>query len=412
MKKLYSLIILFLLLNSILVFTNACKSKNIKSDIKVASESFATEDITKNDLKLEDIREVPIEATSKKKEPSFFLFLFNRKEYQKQKDLLKVVKTKKESEITKTIKEEETNKVIEKQKIDILTKNNISSKSFIKKEIEDNYEIIEQENKQKENNIEELIINDDIKSEMSNNKNIEYIEKVFKNQADKLNIRTLIKDANNKEYEKIYNDIVNGKYKNTINEFINNHEGIFNDFKIEFSKQKYKNFNNSIGKKWEDHKYDKLKQELKKIGKKYEKETEEIKTNFIKLNLKTLLLNLNDGKYKNLINEVKEHILKDEYIDLREEFLNEIVDGEYTDTVYDLIYNFFDITYKYKINEINNNEKLEETNKNTNIIEEEKEEVNEKKISIIPIFSGILVLIIALIAFLILIKRKGENNNE
>lgn len=406
MKK-QNISFLIILLFCGILFLNGCKTK-------VASEKLATESII--ETKTTDfIREVStVSKETEKKKPSFWLFLFNRKEYNKQLN-------EQESSIIESKAIE--NKVVEKQIIVVAeeTKNKkvVATKSTIsnaKLSIDDKFinnkkvstlsNIDKTTNKNIKETFNEVNETETIVSD-EESENIEYIEKVFKKTKDKLNINILIKDANDRNYNKIYEDLIDGKYENTINNFIDNYEGIFNDIKVELNKAKYKDFNKSLANKLKDSKYDKIKSDIEKAIKKYNKETKEVESLIKRLNFKTLILNLNKGKYKLLVNEIKKVIFDSKYDSLREDFINEFVEGKYTEITYDFIYNLLDIIYKYKIDIV------EETVETTTVdeIEEtinEVDEVKENKIPIIPITGFIIILIIILITTYIIINRKRE----
>ena len=417
MKRHNISLIMILLLSGILIITGC------KNNTKVASEKLATESII--ETKTTDfIREVPTASKeTEKKKPSFLLFLFNRKEYNKQLNE-EGSTTAKSKAIENTVVEKQTIVVAEETKKSnkAKTKNNkkvVATKSTIsnaKLSIDDKFinnkkastlsNIDKPTNKNIKETFNEVNETETIVSD-EESENIEYIEKVFKKTKDKLNINILIKDANDRNYNKIYEDLIDGKYENTINNFIDNYEGIFNDIKVELNKTEYKDFNKSLANKIKDSKYDKIKSDIEKAIKKYNKETKEVESLIKRLNFKTLILNLNKGKYKSLVNEIKKVIFNSKYDGIREDFINEFVEGEYTEITYDFIYNLLDITYKYKIDIV---EETVETTKEI-VVEEtinEVDEVKENKIPIIPITGFIIILIIILITTYIIINRKRE----
>lgn len=392
MKRHNMSLITILLLSGILII-NGCKN-----NIKVASEKLATESII--ETKATDfIREVPTASKeNEKKKPSFLLFLFNRKEYNRQLNELEstIVESK---NIENTVVEKQTIVVAEETKKSNIAKTKNNKRVVATKSTLSNTKL----------SIDDKFINNKMASTLSNeeSENIEYIDKVFKKTKDKLNINILIKDTNDRNYNKIYEDLIDGKYENTINNFIDNYEGIFNDIKVELNKAKYKDFNKSLANKLKDSKYDKIKSDIEKSLKKYNKETKEVESLIKRLNFKTLILNLNKGKYKSLVNEIKKVIFDNKYDSIREDFINEFVEGEYTEITYDFIYNLLDITYKYKIDIV---EETVETTKEI-VVEEtinEVDEVKENKIPIIPIAGVIIIFIIILITTYIIINRKRE----
>ena len=417
MKRHNISLITILLLSGILIITGC------KNNTKVASEKLATESII--ETKTTDfIREVPTASKeTEKKKPSFLLFLFNRKEYNRQ--LNEEESTIVESNIIedKVVKKQTIVVAEETKKSNIAkTKNNkrvVATKSTIsnaKLSVDDKFinnkkastlsNIDKPTNKNIKETFNEVNETETIVSD-EESENIEYIEKVFKKTKDKLNINILIKDANDRNYNKIYEDLIDGKYENTINNFIDNYEGIFNDIKVELNKAKYKDFNKSLANKLKDSKYDKIKSDIEKAIKKYNKETKEVESLIKRLNFKTLILNLNKGKYKSLVNEIKKVVFDSKYDSIREDFINEFVEGEYTEITYDFIYNLLDITYKYKIDIV---EETVEATKEI-VVEEtinEVDEVKENKIPIIPIAGFIIIFIIILITTYIIINRKRE----
>lgn len=417
MKRYNILLITILLLSGILII-NGCKNNT-----KVASEKLATESIIETQT-AGFIREVPTASKeTEKKKPSFWLFLFNRKEYNKQlneekstiveskaienivveKQTIVVAEETKKSNITKT---KNNKRVIATQSTISNAKLSIDDKFINNKKVSTLSNIDRPTNKNIEETFNEVNETETIVSD-EESENIEYIEKVFKKTKDKLNINIFIKDANDRNYNKIYEDLIDGKYENTINNFIDNYEGIFNDIKVELNKTKYKDFNKSLANKLKDSKYDKIKSDIEKSLKKYNKETKEVESLIKRLNLKTLILNLNKGKYKSLVNEIKKVIFDNKYDSIKEDFINEFVEGEYAEITYDFIYNLLDITYKYKIDIV---EETVETTKEI-VVEEtinEVDEVKENKIPIIPIAGFIIIFIIILITTYIIINRKRE----
>ena len=405
MKKLNISLIIVLLISGILLIYG-CKNRTEIRQNNVATKSLIE---TKS---INYIREVPINKEEKKK-PSIFLFLFNRKEYYKQLNA--------DNDIKETDLREKTNKnknieiIATKSTISYINKTNniknivatiskineteketsiINEKEF---EITKNKETIEATTINKENYETIEIIEEE-------NNNIEYIDKVFTIKKDNLNIKVLIKDLNDRNYNKVYEDFLAGKYENTIKNFINNYDGIFNDIKVEINKDKYKEFNKNIVKELNDIKYNKIKKEIEKALNKHKSETKEIE-NFIKrLNFKTLLINLNKGKYITIINEIKEVLFNNEYNNIRENLINEFIDGEYTEITYDFVYNLLEITYKYKIDVI------EETKEIETIEEIIEEVVNEKEkgLPIIPIAIFLIIAIIGLIIAYIKMNKRSE----
>ena len=410
--KRHNISLIMILLLSVILIMIGCKNNT-----KVASEKLATESII--ETKTTDfIREVPTSSKeTEKKKPSFWLFLFNRKEYNKQlneqessivedKDIENTVVEKQTIVVAEETKKSNIAKTKNNKKV-VATKSTISNAKFINNKKASTLSNIDKPtNKNIEETFNEVNKTETIVSD-EESENIEYIEKVFKKTKDKLNINILIKDANDRNYNKIYEDLIDGKYENTINNFIDNYEGIFNDIKVELNKAKYKDFNKSLANKLKDSKYDKIKSDIEKAIKKYNKETKEVENLIKRLNFKTLILNLNKGKYKSLVNEIKKVIFDSKYDSIREDFINEFVEGEYTEITYDFIYNLLDITYKYKIDIV---EETVETTREI-VVEEtinEVDEVKENKIPIIPIAGFIIIFIIILITTYIIINRKRE----
>ena len=393
--KRHNISLIMILLLSVILIMIGCKNNT-----KVASEMLATESIieTKPTDFIREVSTASIETETKK--PSFWLFLFNRKEYNKQlneqessivedKDIENTVVEKQTIVVAEETKKSNIAKTKNNKKV-VATKSTISNAKFINNKKASTLSNIDKPtNKNIEETFNEVNKTETIVSD-EESENIEYIEKVFKKTKDKLNINILIKDANDRNYNKIYEDLIDGKYENTINNFIDNCEGIFNDIKVELNKAKYKDFNKSLANKLKDSKYDKIKSDIEKAIKKYNKETKEVENLIKRLNFKTLILNLNKGKYKSLVNEIKKVIFDSKYDSIREDFINEFVEGEYTEITYDFIYNLLDITYKYKIDIV---EETVETTREI-VVEEtinEVDEVKENKIPIIPIIHNGLV---------------------
>ena len=364
--------------NTVMALTNTFTNEKI-NNTTVASKSLATESVIKkiNAENKEFLREIKINNNEEIKNnvptgiKGILMFLFNRKEYNKLKELNKEIEIKASNNEVLKIKDKDTEPII-------------ATKSITNIIIDKNY-----------------------------NENIDYVDKVFKNYKDKLEINDLAKELNNRNFEIIYENFYSGKYEDLINNFIEEYRDISIDIKKEVSKKKYKQFIENIEKDFKDNKFDKIKNELNDIINKYKNETKEIIKLFNNYDYKNLCINLNKGKYIDLIDECKEIIFRNEYNNIREDFINEFSEGKYTEIMYDFIYNILEITYNYN-KKIENKQKIKVTT--TSIPEKEVKNIeNGKEINILPIV--LFVVIIIIIVLLIILKnkkfnKKGENYYE
>lgn len=290
-----------------------------------------------------------------------------------------------ETESTKKIKaNKETNEIEEKDNENVET------------DTEDNVE--ETDIEENETNETENINNSSI------NENKDYIEQVFKNDEDIYKIQSLLKDFNKRDFDKVFKDFSKGNYEDIITKFINNYSEIFSEFKIEFSKEKYLIFYSDIIDKWEnDEKYKNLKEDIESVMSNYEEESAEIIKLFSRYQFKTLFSNLNEGKYKNYLNDIWKVFTNSKYKTLIDEINEEFTEGEYADIFYDFIYYLLDTTYKYNLDFLIDIEETE-TETTTEVIEE----TTNSQLIPIPLLLGGLGALLLIILILVLIFRKKK----
>lgn len=304
------------------------------------------------------------------------------------------------------------------------TNTEISTKSKIIREININ------ENKENKNSTKKIATNSKI-----NNKDVDenkeedktsdtlvksndFINKIFNEQDDIKNIEEIITLLNDRNFIEFYENLNNGKYKNTINNFINKYDTTFNKISKELNKTKYKNFDKYMLNILNNEDNKELRHNINKITEQYE-EYKDLKSDMLNHNIKQLLIDFNNGKYHNLFSELIPIITDKKHNNFQKTINYEIIEGENADISYDLIYYLFDTIYNYKEpKKIEETETIVETTKTIEETSEEiVEEVNGKENNLLIVAGlGLLIaLIIGLIVFLVIKsknKKKGEYGYE
>ena len=250
----------------------------------------------------------------------------------------------------------------------------------------------------------------DTKSKKIND--IDYIDKIFDTNKEKLYINNLLKDINKRDYYKIYDDFYVGKYKSMIDDLLKKYNGISKNLKKEFSKNKYKKFNNDFKAELKKEEYQSLYKDLLNTIENNKKDYKEITEYLNKFEYKKLITNFNNGKYKDISNDLFDVIFNEKYNSERTEIENLLTEGKFDEIFYDVIYNMLDITYNY---EPVKEEKVEIQVATKPVIEKpiievETTEVKKENFNIVPIILIICSFIVIWIVVILVIRAR--NNKE
>lgn len=250
----------------------------------------------------------------------------------------------------------------------------------------------------------------DTKSKKIND--IDYIDKIFDTNKEKLYINNLLKDINKRDYYKTYDDFYVGKYKSMIDDLLKKYNGISKNLKKEFSKNKYKKFNNDFKAELKKEEYQFLYKDLLNAIENNKKDYKEITEYLNKFEYIKLITNFNNGKYKDISNDLFDVIFNEKYNLERTEIENLLTEGKFNEIFYDVIYNILDITYNY---EPVKEEKVEIQIATKPVIEKpiievETTEVKKENFNILPIILIICSIIVIWIAIILVIRAR--NNKE
>lgn len=287
-------------------------------------------------------------------------------------------------------------------KSNVKNKKNISTISNTNKSISTNSNITKRKSSKTEN------ANVATKSTIKSNK---FINKIFKDTNDIKNIEEIIEICNNREFMQLYKNLSENKYRSTISDFFEKYDGLIDKIEIEIKKPKYNNLNRKIIEIINDEEFVDLKKELVEFSYKNNKDYINFINDIKSKRVKKLIYNIYNGKYKTIINGILPIITNEKYIKRLE---YELIDGECSDTAYDLIYYIFETTYNYKIPE---KETIIREIETTTIVKatiseikiEKKTEENELPIvSLIAFIAGIILVITIVILVLKKISKKDE----
>ena len=171
--------------------------------------------------------------------------------------------------------------------------------------------------------------------------NIEYFDNLYKTYNERVEILNLIDNVETDNFSEIFKNLKTGKYKDLIEVILDNYDDLYVKF-------------NSLNNKKE---VDKFIKEIKKskYSEIYNSYIKFLTDNKINKNIhdkdfqKKIIKEIFYGEREDLLNELETKIFKSNE-NLINELIQELIDGEYQSETENFVYNFIDITNKYKKN--------------------------------------------------------------